>query len=365
MKKLFLLVPMLFILIACGPMTTQAQPVQVVNPAVTAAPITDANQSAVQNAAPTESSEPSNSPMFVPMTDATPVDQTGAPVANQPGSQLTVHPTDPNATPGSDYFPPMGHITGRLSFPSSFIPPMRVAVFGIDNTIVAYTDTAKNQGTYSVDLPAGTYTVVAYPYDATSTTLPSSSSPVFAGGYTQAVPCGLTVTCTDHTLIPVTVAANQTVNADPGDWYAPEGTFPSMPGEPGSGIITGQLSFPSSFFPAMRVVAFSLTDGKAYYVDTAKNQGNYSLTVPVGNYYVVSYAYVGTAGQTGVVNSFTLGDGPSAGGYTQMVPCGLAAGCDDHTLLQVAVSAGQTVIVNPGDWYAPDGTYPPMPVQSN
>ena len=40
------------------------------------------------------------------------------------------------------------------------------------------------------------------------------------GAYTQAVPCGLSVDCTDHTLIPVPIAAGQTTTGiDVGDWY--------------------------------------------------------------------------------------------------------------------------------------------------
>jgi hypothetical protein len=125
--------------------------------------------------------------------------------------------------------------------------------------------------------------------------------------------------------------------------------------------ITGKLSYPSEFLPSMRVVSFSLTDGKAYFVDTAKGQSEFSIDVPAGTYYVVSYPYEGIAGNIGQVDSYTLGGGPFAGGYTQMVPCGLAYGCDDHTLLPVTVTEDQTVTVDPGDWYAPEGTFPPMP----
>ncbi|HLO15196.1 MAG TPA: NBR1-Ig-like domain-containing protein [Anaerolineales bacterium] len=127
------------------------------------------------------------------------------------------------------------------------------------------------------------------------------------------------------------------------------------------GTVTGMLSYPSEFIPAMRVVLFSLTDGKAYFVDTARGQGAYSINVPAGNYYVVSYPYEGIPGHTGQVDSYVLGGGPFAGGYTQMVPCGLTVGCDDHTLLPVAVAKGQTIAINPGDWYAPVGTFPQMP----
>jgi hypothetical protein len=109
------------------------------------------------------------------------------------------------------------------------------------------------------------------------------------------------------------------------------------------------------------VVAFSLTDGKAYFVDTALNQTEYFIDVPAGTYYVVSYPHEGVPGNTGQVDSYTLGGGPFAGGYTQMVPCGLDVSCDDHTLIQVTVAAGQNVVVDPADWYAPEGTFPVMP----
>jgi hypothetical protein len=131
--------------------------------------------------------------------------------------------------------------------------------------------------------------------------------------------------------------------------------------EPLNATIAGKLSYPSEFLPPMRVVLFSVPNGKAYFVDTAKGQGQFSLNVPAGTYYLVSYPYEGTAGNTGQVDSYMLDGGPFAGGYTQMVPCGLAFGCDDHTLLPITVAEGQTATADPGDWYAPEGTFPPMP----
>jgi len=148
-----------------------------------------------------------------------------------PSSPLVVNPTDPDATPGYDYFPPKGTITGSLSYPSSFIPPMRVVVFNLNNELVAYTDTTQNQGTYTFDLPEGIYHVVAYPYDQNAAGVSTTNTDTFAGGYTAAVPCGLSVNCTDHSLLNITVVAGQTANADPGDWYAPPGSFPPMPNQ--------------------------------------------------------------------------------------------------------------------------------------
>ncbi len=45
-----------------------------------------------------------------------------------------------------------------------------------------------------------------------------------------------------------------------------------------------------------------------------------------------------------------------------MVPCGLKAGCEDHSLIPVEVTAGNMATgVDPVDWYAPAGTFPPRP----
>ena len=159
------------------------------------------------------------------------------------------------------------------------------------------------------------------------------------------------------------LACNFAVSKFPTPTSQVQATF-TLPPEPSSHInatITGSLSYPSDFLPPMRVVAFSLTDKKAYFVDTAKNQGQFSLKVPAGSYYLVSYAYEGTAGETGQAESYILGGGSFAGGYTQMVPCGLTANCEDHTLLPIIVVENQTVTADPGDWYAPEGTFPPMP----
>jgi len=120
---------------------------------------------------------------------------------------------------------------------------------------------------------------------------------------------------------------------------------------PETGYISGRLSYPSSFLPAMRVVAWSVTDGSYSYVDTMAGQFDYTIEVPVGQYYVVSYSL----GEDGFPSGL-------AGGYTQMVPCGLAYGCDDHTLIPVIVTAGATTAnIDPGDWYADPMAFPDAP----
>jgi hypothetical protein len=116
---------------------------------------------------------------------------------------------------------------------------------------------------------------------------------------------------------------------------------------PVPGSISGVLSYPSEFIPALRVVAFSLDGFNFRYVDTMQGQETYQITgLAPGLYHVVAYIL----------------DGSYAGGYTAMVTCGLSAGCDDHSLIDVVVESGKdTPNIAPGDWYAPDGFFPPMP----
>jgi hypothetical protein len=113
-----------------------------------------------------------------------------------------------------------GFIRGHLSYPSEFLPAQRVIAFRVSTMeIEAEVTTEDGQEEYELSVAAGDYFVVAYLPDGT-----------FSAGYSQAVPCGLTANCTDHSLIAVHVDAGQVVEGiDPQDWYAPEGTFPEMP----------------------------------------------------------------------------------------------------------------------------------------
>lgn len=123
-----------------------------------------------------------------------------------------------------------GGISGGLSYPSEFIPPLRVVAFRLVNGQLSgefsFVQTSQNQTSFQVDgLAPGQYWVVAY-------TIPEGDGipQGLAGGYSQGVPCGLSVECTDHSLITVEVLAGQvTGGIDPADWYAPEGAFPEDP----------------------------------------------------------------------------------------------------------------------------------------
>jgi len=111
-----------------------------------------------------------------------------------------------------------GTVRGSLSFPGEGIPPtLRVcAVPAIGGAEVCTNeqmkDTAFTYGIgYELQLPPGRYTV----YAAEPDMIPRTSA-----FYTQAVKCGLSVECVDHSPIEVEVRAGETTKGvDPGDWY--------------------------------------------------------------------------------------------------------------------------------------------------
>lgn len=106
-----------------------------------------------------------------------------------------------------------GSITGSLGYPSESIPPMRVVAFDINSDEFFYTDTVLNQTEFQLTgIPAGTYQVVAYLLEDANH---------LGGGYSYFVTCGLSVDCTDHSLIDVQVYPGlDTYNINPVDWYA-------------------------------------------------------------------------------------------------------------------------------------------------
>jgi hypothetical protein len=125
----------------------------------------------------------------------------------------------PTATPT----PALGSISGSLMYPAEILPSLAIyALSTADAHTFYHIQTAAGDNTYSITgIPSGTYHVVAYS---------DVGSPGLAGGYTRAVPCGLSVSCNDHTLIDVMVHPGEAVTGiGPNDWYAPEGTFPPKP----------------------------------------------------------------------------------------------------------------------------------------
>jgi hypothetical protein len=242
--------------------------------------------------------------------------------------------------------PQTGSIRGRLGYPSEVVPDLIIVAFlyGTDTFYSIVTDLNQTEYQFS-ELPAGNYHLVAY-------TRGEDAFPEgLAGGYTQAVLCGMQEGCNDHSLVDVRVVEGKIVeNADILDWLVPLPPKPQA-GSSVMGAITGRLSYPSEMIPAMKVVAYQVGSGTFYSVNTHERDAFFVLPVPAGVYQVVAYTLGGGSFPTGL-----------AGGYTQVVLCGFSESCVDHSLIEVSASQGSvTAGIDPGDFYAPEGTFPPIP----
>jgi hypothetical protein len=269
-----------------------------------------------------------------------------APSATFPATESTIptQTSDLSASPSPQ--PRTSSVQGRLGYPSEFVPELSVIAYLFGTDTFFSIETELNQTTYQFNgLPPGNYHFVAYTRGGDA--FPKGLS----GGYTQSVLCGMQEGCTDHSLVDVRVVEGEMVeNADILDWLIP---LPPMPqaGAPVLGVITGRLSYPSEIIPAMKVVAFQVETGMIYSVDTHERDAFYVLPVPAGSYQVVAYTMGNESFPTGL-----------AGGYSQVVRCGFTVNCIDHSLIEVsAVQGSVTAGVDPGDFYAPEGTFPPMP----
>lgn len=256
--------------------------------------------------------------------------------------QTEVGPVTEQTAVSTEKQPPAtGVLSGQLIYPSEFLPPQRVVAFDVTDPMVNYSIEVTSVATYSLEVPVGTYVVLAYLIDPVSL----GATPGLSAAYSKAVLCGLAYGCDDHGLVPVSVEAGETVSGiDPTDWYLPPGEdagWPSDPVDTELGAISGNLGYPSEYIPAFRVVAFDAFSDRFYYVDTQVNQTTYQIDdLPPGTYNVVAYMREETP---------HLG-----GGFSHFVTCGLSADCTDHSLIDVFVYSGLlTPEVNPVDFYAP------------
>jgi len=147
-----------------------------------------------------------------------PAAQPAPDVAAIVSATLTAVAAEPQALPVE-----AGGVEGRLSYPADSLPALRIVAFQVATGQYYSVDTTAGQSTYRLDgLSEGKYNVLAY-------TLGSDSFPAgLAGGYTQAVMCGMGPDCTDHGLVDVIVFDGEiTPNVDIFDWLQPN--FPPMP----------------------------------------------------------------------------------------------------------------------------------------
>lgn len=118
--------------------------------------------------------------------------------------------TDMNCQAGS---PTGASITGKLSYPSEFMPAQRVCALNTKDDAEYCQETLPGTTAYVINVPPGDYWVYA---------ARAEGEPVRQRAYySEYVVCGLSAECKDHTPITVAAAAGEVAEADPQDWYSP------------------------------------------------------------------------------------------------------------------------------------------------
>jgi hypothetical protein len=107
-----------------------------------------------------------------------------------------------------------GRITGKLCHPSEHIPDMTVYARNTKTGKTYSTYVKEDVGRYTLNVPAGAY--IVFVWTGTEKT-PDRSG----GAYSQAVHCGLNVSCSDHSPIQITVKPGKTATGiNPCDFYS-------------------------------------------------------------------------------------------------------------------------------------------------
>src|SRR3970040_737006 len=94
-----------------------------------------------------------------------------------------------------------GTVKGTVCYPSEYIPAMIVYLKNKETSKIYSLDIEENQKSFTFKkIPAGNYIAFAYTVQEDLTDAKDKSM-ITSGGYTHAVPCGLTLECTDHSLL--------------------------------------------------------------------------------------------------------------------------------------------------------------------
>ncbi len=128
--------------------------------------------------------------------------------------------SSPEPTPGPTET--VGQVSGQICYPSEPPLPLLTLYFEETGSQTLYTlEHTNGTGAYQMTLPPGTY--IAYAW---------RDSHDLGGAYSAAVPCGLSVNCNDHSLLPFQVNAGESItDIDICDWYGAAGDIPQPPSQ--------------------------------------------------------------------------------------------------------------------------------------
>ena len=172
------------------------------------------------------------------------------PTSSAPPSAAAVATVAPAQTPV-----PPATITGRLGYPSDFVPPLTVYAINVEDQNVWYSASTprfgnplssippgptwppSGPGRYAISLPPGTYYVIAYRDDVSPLSNAPDAHTLYAAKCASsdpAVPSPAPGPCPyDHRLAPIAVTPGQIVeHVDLVDWLFNGGTYPPRPTPP-------------------------------------------------------------------------------------------------------------------------------------
>lgn len=201
------------------------------------------------------------------------VDRGEASVARTLTAIANIALVEPTETPTPESEPGLGEVTGMVCYPSE--PPIPTLTLYFEDTTthtVLPFDHSDGSATYQVDLPPGTYTAYAWRTEF-----------ALGGSYSQAVPCGLDVSCTDHSLIPFVVTGGGSITGiDICDWYGEEGAVPTPP--PGIPELPEETSTPPTPTNTPPPEGVSLNCDGTYQRVRIIDQGASGKTIAVDNW---------------------------------------------------------------------------------
>lgn len=159
-------------------------------------------------------------------------------------------PAEPGETPLPDTTPvaSTGTVSGRVCYPSEFIPAMTAYFQQTPNGNLTELSIVEGQNTYTTELAPGTYRAFAW-----------VEAFQLGGAFSAYVACGYAETCTDHSLISFEVVAGQEITGvDLCDWPFPAEQLP-IPRP----VSTGD--------PSLHGLTYSIPEGPLYRLDSNGN----------------------------------------------------------------------------------------------
>ena len=97
-------------------------------------------------------------------------------------------------------------LEGTLCYPSEYIPERNIYLKNIDTDSIYRFENQVNENKFRFEnIPSGKYVAYAYTKELLEKRYNEPKYYKASGGYTKMVPCGLSVECTDHSLITIDV----------------------------------------------------------------------------------------------------------------------------------------------------------------